>query len=158
MLDCAITYILLIYFCVWLKPECICFLLGSWIAVRTGRQDMTKLTAALWNCVGTPKKRLLVVVNPISFVGKLGFEFLCTVKTDKIGQQGARYLTLVNKRRDILHWSTKVLSHEENCLFLMYFWTLNSNMFSEFLYHPQLSRCIRLCESSNLRMWVPGGL
>jgi hypothetical protein len=38
-----------------------------------------------------------------------------------------------------LHWSKKVLSHEEKCLFLMYFWTLNSNMFPEFLNHPHLS-------------------
>ena len=27
----------------------------------------------------------------------------------------------------------------KKCLFLMYFWTLNSNMFPEFLYHPHLS-------------------
>jgi hypothetical protein len=26
-----------------------------------------------------------------------------------------------------LHRSTKILPHEEKCLFLMYFWTLNSN-------------------------------
>jgi hypothetical protein len=51
-----------------------------------------------------------------------------------------------------LHWSTKILSHEEKCLFLMYFWTVNSNMFPEFLYHPHLSRCIRLCESTNLHI------
>ena len=38
-----------------------------------------------------------------------------------------------------LHWSTKILFHEEKCLFLMHFWTLNSNMFPEFLYHPHLS-------------------
>ena len=31
----------------------------------------------------------------------------------------------------------------------MYFWTLNSNVFPEFLYHPHLSRCIGLCESTN---------
>jgi hypothetical protein len=41
-----------------------------------------------------------------------------------------------------LHGSTKILSHTEKCLFLMYFFfTLNSNMFPEFLYHPHLSRC-----------------
>jgi hypothetical protein len=39
----------------------------------------------------------------------------------------------------LLQWSTKILSHEEKCLFLMYFWVLNSNMFPEFLYHPHLS-------------------
>ena len=51
------------------------------------------------------------------------------------------------------------MSHEEKYLFLMYFWTLNSNMFSEFLYHPHLSRCIRLCESTSLhiRYWGPVG-
>jgi len=32
-----------------------------------------------------------------------------------------------------------ILSHEEKCLFLMYFWTLNSNMFPEFIYHPHFS-------------------
>ena len=30
-----------------------------------------------------------------------------------------------------LHWSTKIFSHEEKCLSLMYFWTLNSNMFPD---------------------------
>jgi len=30
------------------------------------------------------------------------------------------------------HWSTKILTHEDKCLFLMYFWTMNSNMFPEF--------------------------
>jgi hypothetical protein len=32
----------------------------------------------------------------------------------------------------------------------MYFWTLNSNMFPEFLYHPYFSRCIGLCESTSV--------
>ena len=27
----------------------------------------------------------------------------------------------------------------KKCLFLVYFWTLNSNMFPKFLYHPHLS-------------------
>ena len=27
------------------------------------------------------------------------------------------------------HWSTKILAHYVKCLFLMYFWTLNSNIF-----------------------------
>ena len=40
----------------------------------------------------------------------------------------------------------------------MYFWTLNSNMFPEFLYHPPLLCCIRLCECTHLHMWVTGGL
>jgi hypothetical protein len=30
------------------------------------------------------------------------------------------------------------LSLEEKCLFPVYFWTLNSNIFPEFLYHPRL--------------------
>ena len=42
------------------------------------------------------------------------------------------------KRRRQLHRSTKSLSHEEKCLFLMYFWALISNIFPEFLYHPHL--------------------
>jgi len=37
-----------------------------------------------------------------------------------------------------LHWSTEIWTHEEKCLFLMYFWTLNLNMLPEFLYHPHL--------------------
>ena len=57
-----------------------------------------------------------------------------------------------------LHWSTKILSHKEKCLFLMYFWTLNSNMFLEYLYHPHLLRCIRLCDRTHLRICVTGGL
>ena len=57
-----------------------------------------------------------------------------------------------------IHWSTKILVHEEKCPFLMYFWTLNSNMFPEFLYHPHLLRCIRLCDHTHLHMWVTGGL
>jgi hypothetical protein len=57
-----------------------------------------------------------------------------------------------------LHWSTKILSHEEECLFLMYFWMLNSNIFKEFFYHPYHLHCIRLCESTSLHMWVTGGL
>ena len=57
-----------------------------------------------------------------------------------------------------LHWSTKIVSHEEKYLFLMYFWTPNSNMFPEFLYHPHFSRCIRLCESTSLHMCVTEGL
>jgi len=32
----------------------------------------------------------------------------------------------------------------------MYFWTLNSNMFPEFLYHPHLLCCIRLCDRTRL--------
>ena len=59
---------------------------------------------------------------------------------------------------DKLHWSKKILSHEEKCLFLMYFWKLNSNMFPEFLYHLHISRCIRLCENTSLHMWVTGRL
>jgi hypothetical protein len=42
----------------------------------------------------------------------------------------------------------KVLSHEEKCLFLAYFWTLNSNTFQEFLYRPNLSRQVKGPESS----------
>jgi len=38
------------------------------------------------------------------------------------------------------------------------FWTQNSNMFPEFLDHPHISRYSRLCESTNLHMWVTGGL
>jgi len=49
---------------------------------------------------------------------------------DKNGQSGTTHL---------LQLSTKILSHEEECLFLMYFWMLNSSMFPEFLYHPHLS-------------------
>ena len=51
-----------------------------------------------------------------------------------------------------LHWSTKILAHEEKCLVVMYFWTLNSNMFPEFLYHPHLLRYIRLCDRTRLHM------
>ena len=40
----------------------------------------------------------------------------------------------------------------------MYFWMLTSNIFPEFLYHPHLLRCIRLCESTSLHMLVTGGL
>ena len=47
-----------------------------------------------------------------------------------------------------LHWSTKILSYEEKCLLLMYFWTLNSNMFPEFLYHPHLLLKVKGLESS----------
>jgi len=42
-----------------------------------------------------------------------------------------------------LHWLIKILAHGEKCLFLMYFWTLNSNMFPEFLYHPHLSHQVK---------------
>ena len=50
--------------------------------------------------------------------------------------------------KSIIHkWSSKVLSLEEKCLFLMYLSTLNSNMFPEFLSHPHLSRFIGLCEA-----------
>jgi hypothetical protein len=40
----------------------------------------------------------------------------------------------------------------------MYFWTLNSIMFPEFLYCPHVSRCTRLRESSSLHICVTGGL
>ena len=50
-----------------------------------------------------------------------------------------------------LHWSTKILSHKEKCLSLVYFWTLNSNMIPEFLYHPHFSLQVKGLESS-----VPG--
>jgi len=30
------------------------------------------------------------------------------------------------------NWYAEVLAHEEKCLFLMYFWMMNSNMFPEF--------------------------
>jgi len=58
-----------------------------------------------------------------------------------------------------LHWTTKILSHKEKCLFLIYFWMLNSNMFPEFFCHPHLFCCIRLCESTSLhtRHWGPVG-
>ena len=45
----------------------------------------------------------------------------------------------------------------EKCLFLMYFWALNSSMFPEFLYHPHLSSCIRLCESLCESLGAVGG-
>jgi len=32
----------------------------------------------------------------------------------------------------------KDFAHEGKCLFLVYFWKLNSNIFPEFLYHAQL--------------------
>jgi len=35
-----------------------------------------------------------------------------------------------------------------NNIFLMYFWTLNLNMFPEFLYHPHLSLQAKGLESS----------
>jgi len=47
-----------------------------------------------------------------------------------------------------LHWSKKVLAREEKCLFLMYFWTLNSNIFPEFLYLPHLPFQAKGLESS----------
>jgi hypothetical protein len=50
-----------------------------------------------------------------------------------------------------LHWSTKILSHEEKCLLLVYIWKLNSNMFPEFLYHPHILRCITLCDRTRLQ-------
>jgi len=34
----------------------------------------------------------------------------------------------------------------------MYFWTLNSNMFPEFLYYSHL-----LCAITSLHMWATGG-
>ena len=43
------------------------------------------------------------------------------------------------KTRHRLHWTTKILSHEEKCLFLMYFWELISHTFPEFLYYRHLS-------------------
>ena len=54
-----------------------------------------------------------------------------------------------------LHWSAKILSHEEKYVFLMYFWTLNSNMFPEFLYHPHLSLQVKGLESSLFLPWAP---
>jgi hypothetical protein len=51
-----------------------------------------------------------------------------------------------------LHWSTNTLSREEKVLFLMNFWTLNSNIFPEFPYHPHLSLC------TSLHMWVTESL
>jgi len=44
-------------------------------------------------------------------------------------------------------------------VFLMYFWTLNSNMFLEFLYHPHLLHCIRPRDRTRLcmRQWGPVG-
>jgi hypothetical protein len=53
----------------------------------------------------------------------------------------------VNQALIRLHWSTKVLSHEEKRLFLVYFRTLNSNNFPEFLYHPNLSFQVKGRES-----------
>jgi hypothetical protein len=58
----------------------------------------------------------------------------------------------MHNHNGILHWSTKILSHEDKGLYMMYFWILNSNTFPEFLYQPQLSCCIRLCESIRLHM------
>jgi hypothetical protein len=52
------------------------------------------------------------------------------------------WLTVVTDYTIQLHWSTKILAHEDKCLFLMYFWTPNSNMFPEFLDHPHLLCCI----------------
>jgi len=46
-----------------------------------------------------------------------------------------------------LHRSTKILAHEEKCLFLVYFWMLNSNMFPEFLFHAHLSLQVKGLES-----------
>ena len=40
------------------------------------------------------------------------------------------------------------LVNEEKCLFVMYFWTLNSNMFPEFLYRPHLSLHVKGLQSS----------
>jgi hypothetical protein len=45
----------------------------------------------------------------------------------------------------LLHWSTKILSHEEKCPFLMYFWTLNWNMFPEFLFCPMKKNAYLWC-------------
>jgi len=34
------------------------------------------------------------------------------------------------------------------------FWMLNSNMFPEFLYHPHLLRCIRLCDQVTAHAYI----
>jgi len=57
-------------------------------------------------------------------------------------------LRVVNK--DFVPWGKMSVSDV--------FLKLNSNMFPEFLYHPQLSCCIRLYESTSLHMWVTEGL
>ena len=56
-----------------------------------------------------------------------------------------------------LHWSTKVWSMRKNVCFWCIFgrWI---RMFPEFLYHPHLLRCIRLCDRTRLHMWVTCGL
>jgi len=58
------------------------------------------------------------------------------------------FITRFLKIKLELQWSTKILSHDEKCPFLVYFWTLNSNMFPEFLYHPHLSLQVKGLESS----------
>jgi len=61
-----------------------------------------------------------------------------------IFQTGAHLSMTVYK----LQWSTKILSHKEKCLSMMYFWMLNSNMFTEFLCHPHFSLQAKGLESS----------
>jgi len=75
------------------------------------------------------ERKLICRNAPCSFV------MICTPSSFQ------KLITMVNK----------VLSHEENCLFLRYFWTLNSNTFPGFLYHPQISLQVKGLESS-----VPG--
>jgi len=51
-------------------------------------------------------------------------------------------LEFLGSRRNTSHWltwPTKILFRKEKCLFLMYFWTLNSDIFLEFLYHTKIS-------------------
>jgi len=62
--------------------------------------------------------------------------------------QNLKQAILEAAREFKLHWSTKILAHEEKCLFLVYFWTLNSIIFPEFLYHAQLSLQVKGLESS----------
>jgi hypothetical protein len=57
------------------------------------------------------------------------------------------YITVVNKD----------FGPRGKSLFLMYFWTLNSNMFSEFLYHPPILRYIRLCHRKREKDMSRGG-
>jgi len=59
-----------------------------------------------------------------------------------------QFITLVNK--DFGPWGkTSVFD---------VFLDAEYDMFPEFLYHPHLLRCIRLCDRTCQHMWVTGGL
>jgi hypothetical protein len=88
--------------------------------------------------------------------------YICTERPQQLRQKGSAFSNILacklfiwrgSSRYRRLHWSTKVLSHEEKCLCMMYFWTQNSNMFVEFLYRPHLLLCIRMRDRPSSFPW-----